>query len=98
MNTLCSAGGHSRGSQSLSAESLTQTSKRKGPELMVYLQSPLLMTGGEGPKEQRLCLSPSGLLSLSHREEEPGEAVKAVMSTHTEASDEVWLPWRRSQL
>lgn len=47
------------------------------------------MTGGEETEGQKLFLSPTQLLYLSHREEELAEAVKAVMSTHTEASDKV---------
>lgn len=34
---------------------------------------------------------------LSHREEDPEGAVKAVMSTHTEASTKVRLCWHKSQ-
>lgn len=47
------------------------------------------MTRGEKTEGQKLFLSPYQLFSLSHREEDLAEAVKAVTSAHTEASDEV---------
>lgn len=57
---------------------------------MVYPQTVTSTHGGEGAKGQKLFLSPSQLLSLSQKEELE-ETVKVVISTHTEASDEVRL-------
>lgn len=76
MNTLYSVGRLSRGSQRWSVDGLPSVTSTHG---------------GEGAEGQKFFLPPSRVLSLSHTEEELEEAVRAVTSTHTEASDEVRL-------
>lgn len=76
MNTLFSVGRLSRGSQRWSTDGLPSVTSTHG---------------GEGAEGQKFFLSPSQLLSLSPREEQLEEAVRAVTSTHREASDVVRL-------